>query len=62
MNLSKAQVSLYWKAFAAACQNLGITDKAECPESIIPVLLATNFPVYCDTINKKEIKVVANAA
>jgi hypothetical protein len=29
MNLSKAQVSLYWKAFSAACQNLGIQGKEE---------------------------------
>ena len=29
MNLSKAQVSLYWKAVSAACQNLGIQGKEE---------------------------------
>lgn len=29
MNLSKLQVSLYWKAFSAACSNLGLIEKEE---------------------------------
>ncbi|MBO7206398.1 MAG: hypothetical protein J6W10_02160 [Kiritimatiellae bacterium] len=41
MNLSKAQVSLYWKAVSAACQNLGIQGKVEREEYRKSVMEAT---------------------
>lgn len=48
--LTKAQVSLYWKAFAAACQNLGITDKAEREEYRRSTMLAA-----CGKSSMKEL-------
>ena len=38
--LSKAQMALYWRAFSAACHNLGLTTKAECEQYRHDVMVA----------------------
>ena len=52
MNLSKAQVSLYWKAFSAACSNLGLSGKEECEKYRRAVMREASGKVSLKELNR----------
>lgn len=52
--LSKAQISLYWRAFSAACSALGLAGKTECEKYRHDVML--------ETVGKGSIKDLSKTA